>query len=162
MKEHPMYRQYSANEFGEIYGPRGKVKPILHHTGYHVITVAYKQFRWHRFVWECFNGIIEDKKLVINHIDGNKENNAISNIELVSQSRNAFHAFENDLRKGMSGESHVSSKITETQAIEMIGLIKKGCTNKELAEIYPLHPRYISLIRHKRRWKALWDKLESS
>ena len=160
MKSHPTYSQYSANELGEIYGPRGKIKPILHHTGYNVITVARKQFRWHRFVWECFNGIIEDKKLVINHIDGNKENNSLSNIELVSQSRNCFHAFENELRKGISGESHALSKITEAEAIEMIRLMKDGYTNKRLAELYPLHPQYISLIRHKRRWKTLWAKLD--
>ncbi|MBD5020812.1 HNH endonuclease, partial [Xanthomonas citri pv. citri] len=25
-----------------------------------------------------------------------------------------------------------------------------------------LHPRYVSLIRHKRRWKTLWDRIERS
>ena len=41
----------------------------------------------HRFILECYNGIIPDKK-VINHIDNNKNNNKINNLQCISQKEN--------------------------------------------------------------------------
>lgn len=50
----------------------------------------------HREVYKAFIGEIENKK-VINHIDGNKSNNKISNLEMLSQSENIIHAYNNNL-----------------------------------------------------------------
>lgn len=160
-KNHPIYFKYGANCFGEIVGPRGhKLKPIEHHTGYNVLTVDYKQYRWHRFVWECFNGVIEDDSLVINHKDGDKRNNSISNLELVTHKENTEHAFSNGLRKGMDSEKARHAKLTKDSCQNLIQRILEGRTNSEVAEEFNLHPRYVSLIRHKRRWRRLWEEME--
>lgn len=160
-KNHPIYFKYGANCFGEIVGPRGhKLKPIEHHTGYNVLTVNYKQERWHRFVWECFNGVIEDNSLVINHKDGDKRNNSIDNLELVTHKENTEHAFKTGLRTGMDSEKARHAKLTKESCRVLIGMVLSGKTNSEIAEEFDLHPRYVSLIRHKRRWKSLWKEME--
>ena len=41
----------------------------------------------HRFVWECFNGNIPEGK-VIDHINNNKEDNRLCNLQLVTQQQN--------------------------------------------------------------------------
>lgn len=45
----------------------------------------------HRFVWEAFRGEIPNG-FEINHVDGNKGNNSLSNLELVSKAGNMKHA----------------------------------------------------------------------
>lgn len=58
------------------------------------------------------------------------------------------------------GELNPHSKLTNKQFYEMVELFKQGKTNSEIAEIYNLHDRYVSLIRHKKRFKKLWETVE--
>lgn len=55
--------------------------------------------RWllHRLVAECFLEKVEGKTFV-NHIDGDKTNNEVSNLEWVTQSENEKHAFSTGLK----------------------------------------------------------------
>ena len=52
-------------------------------------------YKLHRIVYMFFNGAICEN-LVINHIDGNKLNNKIDNLEAISQKQNIQHAFKNN------------------------------------------------------------------
>lgn len=161
MKKHPYHPQYSCDENGSVMGSRGKyIAPTLHHTGYHVLSAGGKQYRWHRFVWECHFGAITDKDLVINHKDGNKTNNCIANLELVTNQQNAIHAFQLGLRKGMNSEDVASAKLTNETCRELISHILNGKSNQELGEMFNLHPNYVSLIRHRKRWRALWKEID--
>lgn len=58
------------------------------------------------------------------------------------------------------GELNPQSKITNKQFYEMVELFKIGKTNSDIARIYGIHDRYVSLIRHKKRFKKLWEKVE--
>ena len=58
------------------------------------------------------------------------------------------------------GELNPQSKLSNEQFYEMVELFKEGKTNSEIAEIYSLHDRYVSLIRHKKRFKKLWATVE--
>jgi hypothetical protein len=53
----------------------------------------------HRVVWIFANGLPTDNRLQINHIDGNRLNNKLSNLEMVTSSRNQRHAAEIGLRE---------------------------------------------------------------
>lgn len=51
-----------------------------------------KPFRIHRLIAKAF---LENysEELQVNHIDGNKENNSVSNLEMVTASQNTYHAW---------------------------------------------------------------------
>lgn len=66
-----------------------------------------KRFAVHRLVASAFIPNPEGKPEV-NHIDGNKKNNVISNLEWCTYSENAYHAFKNNLARAYdrSGENN--------------------------------------------------------
>lgn len=157
--KHPYWTNYSASENGSVYGSRGGLlSPISHHTGYNVITVRkgdeQKQVRVHRFIWECLIGEIPRDK-VINHKNGDKTDNRLDNLELMTNQENIIHAWETLGRVSIKGEDKPQAKLTEEQAKEIIDLCKQGLSNKIIGNRYEIHPNYVSLIRHNKRWKHL-------
>ena len=61
-------------------------------------TPIKKRFFIHRLVALHFcEGYAEN--LVVNHKDGNKQNNKAENLEWITHSQNDLHAFQNNLRK---------------------------------------------------------------
>lgn len=88
IKTHPIYLNYSADELGNIYNKHKKIlNPWINNKGYNQIDIKGKNIRCHRFVWECFNGLIPDKK-VIDHINRNPLDNNITNLRCVTSSIN--------------------------------------------------------------------------
>lgn len=51
----------------------------------------------HRLVWIKFKGKVKDPLMQINHLDCNKQNNNLSNLELITRSENMKHAIRNEL-----------------------------------------------------------------
>jgi len=115
----------------------------------------------HRLVAEYFIGSIPEGYCV-NHKDGNKLNNDVNNLEIVSYSENTRHADRTGLRVCASGEDNSQAKLTNDRAEKLIYDLLAGMSNGEAGAKYELHPRYVSLVRHKRRWKKLWDRIERS
>ena len=65
----------------------------------HSVTHIRKSFFVHRLVAMCYLENIDDLSDV-NHIDGDKINNHVSNLEWSSRRDNMQHAFDNKLLKG--------------------------------------------------------------
>lgn len=63
----------------------------------------------HRLVLETFNPT-NNKDLEINHIDGNKLNNRLENLEWVTHSENMVHSYKIGLHKKKIGSQHIKSK----------------------------------------------------
>ena len=92
---HPIYDLYAADSDGNIINIIKKVPHIGNedHFGYMKCCVrkhgksGVKGYKVHRFVWECFNGIIPEGK-VIDHINNKKVDNRLCNLQLVTQQKN--------------------------------------------------------------------------
>lgn len=129
---------YFADESGEIksadrdrpylshgtiagsYKRKGKVlKQTINSHGYPCVTIKFlngsqKVVQVHRLIARTFIPN-PDNKPQINHIDGNKKNNNVKNLEWCTASENLKHAFKHGLNKGgrpmkgKSGKDHFAS-----------------------------------------------------
>ena len=70
-----------------------------HHSGYIYVRVNIQKHALHRLVALAFLENIDNKPFV-NHIDGNKTNNCLDNLEWVTCSENNSHAHKIGLTKG--------------------------------------------------------------
>lgn len=95
----------------------------------------------------------EDHHQCVNHKDGVKTNNHISNLEFCTFSENINHSLKMGLSKSI-GESHHSNKLKETQVITIIQRIKTE-DYKDLAIEYNVSRACILAIKHNRNWKQL-------
>ena len=88
----------------------------------------------HRLVAEAFIPNLENKRTV-NHKDGNKLNNCVSNLEWCTYSENLQHAYDHGLKKVPKGNKHWNTKIIlDTQSgVFYIGVKQAAdafCLNK--------------------------------
>ena len=106
----------------------------------------------HRLVAEHFIDNNESKHQV-NHINGDKTDNNIENLEWVSHRENLDHAIKNNLI--LKGEENRNSKLKDVDVIKIHSLLQKGTTTKELSESYNVSYSTIDSIRTNRYWKHL-------
>lgn len=119
MKDYPLNQNYTVYEDGRIYSKRFKkfLTPKLNWDGYHRVQIwkdnKCKMISWHRIVAETFIPNPEHKPFV-NHINGNKTDNRVENLEWCTQQENIVHAWTTGL-----------SKVHSNKAVEQISL--DGC-----------------------------------
>jgi hypothetical protein len=87
-RQHPVSTNYEASSDGVVRNRRLK-NPVGRDNGmgYLMFTVGKKKYYNHRFVFECFHGLIKDG-FVIDHIDSNPKNNSLSNLQAITHSEN--------------------------------------------------------------------------
>lgn len=98
-----------------------------------------------------------DNKPEVNHIDGNKENNSVANLEWVTSSENKKHACDNGLMNPpkLKGENTSNASITELQAKQIIQLLKEGKSYSEINEITGINKNIIGQIKRCKTWTHL-------
>ena len=79
---------------------------------YQCVSVREKTYSVHRLVAEAFISKIEGKDHV-NHIDGNRSNNHVSNLEWVSNHENVAHAWNTGMRTIENMQKITHEKIIE-------------------------------------------------
>lgn len=105
------------NDFKKVFsGKRNKSKKRLYHfmtdkfypdlyevkqsvcsNGYCIVTLNGKSYRAHKVILSKLKPNKNSDKLQINHIDGNKQNNCVLNLEWCTAKENINHAWDNGL-----------------------------------------------------------------
>ena len=141
------------------------LKNGINQNGYPVINLCdngeQKLKTIHRIVLEAFTEP-ESHKNCINHIDGNKINNNINNLEWCTQKENVRHAFRIGLSKRKKGEESRLSRLTNTDVHQIRCMYKfkselsKECgylvTNKMIGECFDMSLGGVYSIISRKSW----------
>lgn len=131
------------------------IAPVPMKTGY--VTVALskegKAVRYlvHRLVALAFLPN-PDNLEEVNHKDGVKHNNALSNLEWMSRVRNIRHAMGMGLIQGM-GELNPAAKLTEQQVRQIKELSRLHLHPREIARAFGVKPSTVTDIQTRRSWQ---------
>lgn len=127
-------------------------------TDYQIINLSKldgskKTFKVHRLVMMAFNPTKNMNELEVNHIDGNKKNNKLENLEWCTTSENQIHAFKIGLKEARKGEESNFSKLTKKDVKKVFELRERGLLQREIAEIVGCTRSNISYILRGKSWK---------
>jgi hypothetical protein len=114
-------------------------------------------FKVHQLIVRTFNPLENETGYVINHKDGNKENNAVDNLEWITQSQNMSHAVSHGNFKG--GYVGLKSKLTPDIVLDIFQDCLSGGKTKDLASKYGVSLSTIHEIRTKNTWGYLLKDL---
>lgn len=110
--------------------------------------MGYKTFLVHRLVAEAFIRNPESKETV-NHIDGNKANNTVENLEWATINENIAHAYKIGLRtfpEKRLQQMYEGQKLTKHDVEEIRAEFKEGVRQKDLADKYSVSRAQICRI----------------
>lgn len=152
IRKHP---NYEVNEYGVVRNKRNG--HVLKHCtvpkkGYQFVHLDKCHCRIHRLVYEAF---VEDvpEGLELNHIDTNKLNNHVSNLEAITHLENVRHAYANNLMPDVKGEKNGCSKLTDQQAWEIKRHLEaKILTHRQIAKLYGVSKGTITHINMGIKW----------
>jgi len=135
---------------------KDKIKKSTYNTKGYLQTgltkdTIYKTHKVHRLVAMVFLDNPCDKSQ-INHIDGVKDNNNLTNLEWSTASENTIHAYSTGLLVQPVGSKHFASKLTEKQVIEIRNT--EG-VHRIIAEKYGVTRNLITMIKNRKIWKHI-------
>ena len=133
-------------------GRSGRVKPFIlkNRLSSNSYYITYNNNFIHRLVAEAFLNNLNNYKEV-NHIDGNKLNNHVNNLEWCTRSENIKHSYDKKLRIKSSEES---SKLTTKDINEIRKLYSSGdYLQKDLGIKFGIKQQQISKIINYKQWK---------
>ena len=148
---------YYVTPEGKIWSTsfRKFLKPCIENSGYEQVSLHGKQKQVHRLVAKAF--IPNPKKLPqVNHIDGNKRNNNVSNLEWTDAKGNYYHAREHNL-------CNHGTFLNKEERKEARKMYKTGkYTYKELSKKFNISEvtlwRIFDGLDHPKKQKKISDK----
>jgi transposase len=159
------YSNYIIYEDGRIYSlfKNMFLSPVLEdRIGYYRVYFkgddgVRKTSLVHRLVALAFIPNPENKPEV-NHIDGNKLNNDVSNLEWTTKHENMKHAHLLKLRDN-NGVGNPRNLLTEKEVLDIYDKLLDGARVSDLATSYNVSRPTISDIKAKRNWQELLSDL---
>lgn len=157
MSNHPGFK---CTTDGVIIGKRGKpLKGHIDRCGYHEVLLSENgktnQYRVHRLVAETF--LPNPSNLpCVNHKDGNKLNNHISNLEWCTKSENIKHSYKNGLQTKVTNPHGTYRVLNETDFDIIRDLHHRGYPDWQIAKEIGCSRSLVS--RKIREWGIRNDK----
>ncbi|MGL1886285.1 MAG: HNH endonuclease [Reichenbachiella sp.] len=84
----------------------------------------------------------------VNHLDGDKQNNNVENLEWCTQSINQYHAHSNNLQKRFT-------KVNEYQVRVICDFIVSNYKPKDISELCDVSIHIVSDIKRGKTWKHI-------
>ena len=91
----------------------------------------------------------------VNHIDGNKENSHVSNLEWCTQSENMIHAYSHGLKVQYKGQRHGRAKLKDVDVLEIRKLRDEGLTHAAIGRKFNVSKSNIEFIVKRETWKHI-------
>ena len=134
---------YSSRKFSK----KTKLKQHKDNVGYFRVTIGNPRVthKVHRLVAQTFISNPENKPHV-NHIDGNKTNNHVDNLEWCTASENIQHAYDTGLKKPYTG---LKDKGNNKFYKEWDKLIKNGESMRSIGKRYGVSHRTVGNVVKK-------------
>lgn len=129
---------------------KGRVLKRSFRCGYPSVTISGKSFHVHRLVALAFFGEIPEG-MEVNHKDGVKRNNNVSNLEIITASENILHAFAIGLKTPQKGELHGQAKLTDEMVREIRAI--KGCSQRAIAAKFGVTQSIVWAILAGKIWR---------
>lgn len=157
---------YIISIYGRIYNTKTRhmLTPYIGSTGYYIVKVSClgmpydgKNVQLHRLIATTFIPNPNNYP-VVNHIDGNKLNNSLDNLEWCTQQHNAQHAVDTGLYTPNYGDAHPGSKVKESDAELMIIKYLGGADPSSIAAEFGVPRTHVNRIVRGMRYKKLAEK----
>jgi len=155
----PSYPYYSASSLGRIKRNAGTprcskdrvLKQRITNYGYLIVSplrpnTKQRPITVHRLVLEAFCGDAPSDKHQGNHLNGNKTDNRIENLEWVTRGQNIKHAYDNGFHGHYIGENASSAKLTDKAVIDILNRIANREYRKDIATLYGISTKTIDDI----------------
>lgn len=147
-------RGYHVSNLGRIMGPRGIIRGEIDIGGYVRVTCGGKHYMAHRLVGRLFVSGFR-RGLVINHKDGNKDNNKAENLEWVTQRQNIAHSWNTGMQNPKAGVEHYAAKLNHAAVLDIRSNAKTAGANQVLARRYGVSPATIHNVISGKTWKSV-------
>lgn len=92
-----------------------------------------------------------DKTLEVNHIDGDKLNNCVWNLEMCTRQKNIDHSIAHGLKRDY-GEQSSNSKLTNKQVKSVRDMYSRGVKQVDMAKMYNVCKQTINNIVHDKTY----------
>lgn len=143
------YPRYSISDRGRLRNEEsGRITVgSLTSQGYRAIKIGKDSVRIHRLVAKAFLKN-ESGGNDVNHIDGNKQNNGVYNLEWCTRSHNVKHAHGFLPRRPIpTGDNHALTKVSDSDISEIKRRHSSGLVmQKDLASEYGVSRAFICLV----------------
>ena len=151
------YPNYSVDSEGNVYGPKGVLKPNLNSRGYCNVSLVnrphgvrkVKSHSIHRLVAAAFMER-PSECAEVNHKNGNKADNSLANLELATPSENTRHAFTHLGRKPVKnpspGQRNGRAKLSEADIPAIFAARALGLSQQKIAEKFGVSQVSISRV----------------
>ena len=167
------YCTFRGGRDGKRYKPGMEKKISCHRSGYFYTSLTdhqgiEKKHYIHRLMMTAFQPIENAADRDVNHIDGDKSNNSLTNLEWATHKENLMHAREIldawkshrerhpkkvKVAKGIAkGEAVKGAKLTADGVREVRRLWAGGVQQTEIAKRFSVTPQAVCNIVHRKAW----------